>query len=243
MSTDLDNASADALAQVEAAEAEAEEAEARAVAARARATAVRLRHQLEASTAAEAATDSHDPPAEPADDEPAVAQAGRSPLLRRPGGRSIAAIAACLVLAGVMAACGFMGWRSYAEHQTRERASQFAAAARQGVVDMTTLDFNAADDGIARVLANSTGEFRDDFVKHADDFKSVVRDSKATTVGTVNAVAVESMTKDSAVVLVAATSTVTNAAGGKEQPRNWRLSVTVTRDGDQLKMSKVEFVS
>ena len=56
------------------------------------------------------------------------------------------------------------------------------------------------------------------------------------------ATAVESMTDDSAVVLVAATSNVTNAAGAKQDPRPWRLSVSVARDGDQIKISKVEFI-
>jgi len=41
---------------------------------------------------------------------------------------------------------------------------------------------------------------------------------------------------------VSASSRVTNAAGAKQEPRSWRLSVDVNRDGDQLKMSKVEFV-
>jgi len=47
---------------------------------------------------------------------------------------------------------------------------------------------------------------------------------------------------DSAVVLVSATSRVTNAAGAKQEPRSWRLSVNLQREGDQIKMSKVEFV-
>jgi Mce-associated membrane protein len=58
----------------------------------------------------------------------------------------------------------------------------------------------------------------------------------------VNAAAVESMSDDSAVVLVSASSRVTNVAGAKQEPRSWRLSVDLKRDGDQLKMSKVEFV-
>ena len=53
---------------------------------------------------------------------------------------------------------------------------------------------------------------------------------------------VESMTDDSAVVLVSATSRVTNSAGAKQEPRSWRLSVNLERIGDQIKMSKVEFV-
>jgi Mce-associated membrane protein len=50
------------------------------------------------------------------------------------------------------------------------------------------------------------------------------------------------MTDDSAVVLVSATSRVTNAAGAKQEPRAWRLSVDLQRDGGQIKMAKVEFV-
>jgi Mce-associated membrane protein len=47
---------------------------------------------------------------------------------------------------------------------------------------------------------------------------------------------------DFALVLVAATSHITNAAGAKEEPRNWRLKVTVKDDGGQYKMSNVEFI-
>ena len=67
-------------------------------------------------------------------------------------------------------------------------------------------------------------------------------DSKAVTETNVTATAVESMTDDTATVLVAATSRVTNAAGAKQEPRAWRLSVNLARDGGQLKLAKVEFV-
>ncbi len=56
------------------------------------------------------------------------------------------------------------------------------------------------------------------------------------------AAAVQSIDGYSALVLVAATSRITNAAGAKDEPRNWRLRVTVTDDGGQYKMSKLEFV-
>ena len=42
-------------------------------------------------------------------------------------------------------------------------------------------------------------------------------------------------------VLVAAASTITNAQGAKDDPRSWRLIVSMARDGDQIKMAKVEF--
>ncbi len=52
----------------------------------------------------------------------------------------------------------------------------------------------------------------------------------------------QSMDADSAVVLVGTATTVSNSAGANQQPRNWRLSLTMVKDEDQIKMSKVEFV-
>jgi Mce-associated membrane protein len=129
-------------------------------------------------------------------------------------------------------------------HQAAEqqRRAEFAAAARQSVVTLMSLDFNKAKDDVQRIIDNSTGQFRDDFKNQMDDFVKVAQDSKVVTEVTVNATAVESMTNDSADVLVSATSRVTNAAGAKQEPRSWRLSVHIERDGGQLKMSKVEFV-
>ena len=129
-------------------------------------------------------------------------------------------------------------------HQAAEqqRRAEFAAAGRQSVVTLMSLDFNKAKDDVQRIIDNSTGQFGDDFKNQADDFIKVAQDSKVVTEVTVNATAVESMTDDSAVVLVSATSRVTNSAGAKQEPRSWRLSVSLQRDGDQIKMSKVEFV-
>jgi Mce-associated membrane protein len=124
----------------------------------------------------------------------------------------------------------------------QQRSAEYAAAARQSVVTLMSLDFNKAKEDVQRIVDNSTGQFRDDFKNQADDFIKVAQDSKVITEVTVNATAVESMTNDSAVVLVSASSRVTNAAGAKQEPRSWRLSVNLQRDGGQIKMSKVEFV-
>jgi Mce-associated membrane protein len=129
-------------------------------------------------------------------------------------------------------------------HQAAEqqRSAEYAAAGRQSVVTLMSLDFNKAKEDVQRIIDNSTGQFRDDFKNQADDFIKVAQDSKVITEVTVNSVGVESMTNDKAVVLVSATSRVTNAAGAKQEPRSWRLSVDLQRDGGQIKMSKVEFV-
>jgi Mce-associated membrane protein len=131
--------------------------------------------------------------------------------------------------------------RDATKHQQRETA--FVGGAKQGVLNMISLDFNKAKEDVQRVIDSSTGQFKDDFQKRANDFITVVTQSKAVTEGTVNAAAIESMNGNSAVVLVSATSQVTNSPPGKDEPpKVWRLRVTVTDVGGQYKMSKVEYV-
>jgi len=164
--------------------------------------------------------------------------------LRRPKWSTVGASLAIIIILAALAGSGYMIKEHRDAVRQHQRAAEFAAAARQGVVTLTSLDFNNAKEGVQRILENSTGSFKDDFVKMADDFTKVVEQSKVISQGTVQATAVDldSMTNDSAVVLVASTSEVTNAAGAKQDPRNYRLIVTVARDGGQLKISKVEFV-
>ena len=164
---------------------------------------------------------------------------------RRPRLVTLAASLAVIVIVASLAASAAYRLQHRDASQQRQRAAEFAAAAREGVVTLTSLDFNDAKAGVQRIIGNSTGSFRDDFAKMAGDFTKVVEESKVVERGTVQAVAVDldSMTNDSAVVLIASTSEITNAAGAKQDPRNFKLIVTLTRDGDQLKMSKVEFVS
>ncbi|NKY44974.1 hypothetical protein [Nocardia cerradoensis] len=159
-------------------------------------------------------------------------------IRRRTAGVAVAAIVVCAGLGS----SGYMMWRHHDVTANQHREAEFVAAARQGVTTLTSLDFNHAADDVKRVLDDSTGSFRNDFQSRADDFAKVIQQSKVATQGRVNAAAVQSMTDDSAVVLVAATSEVTNSAGAKQEPRAWRLSVTVERVDGRLKMSKVEFV-
>jgi Mce-associated membrane protein len=150
--------------------------------------------------------------------------------------------AAIISIVALLGASGDIAVRHHNAVQYQQRAAAFTAAARQGVINMTTLNYEHAEDDIQRLLDNSTGEFREDFEKQADGFTKVAKQSQAVSEGTVNSAAVETMGKDSAVVLVAATSHVSNAAGAKEDPRGWRLRVTVTKDGDQIKMSNLVYV-
>jgi Mce-associated membrane protein len=151
-------------------------------------------------------------------------------------------VAAIILICAFVGASGYMLWYAHHAAERQQRAANFVAGAKQGVVNMTSLDFNRAKEDVQRLLDSSTGEFRDDFQQRAKDFVSVVEQSKVVTQGTINATAVESMGEHSASILVAATSRITNAAGAKDEARVWRLRVTVTDEGGQYKMSKLEFV-
>jgi Mce-associated membrane protein len=146
------------------------------------------------------------------------------------------------VIAALLAGCGYMYWYHRQAQEEQQRRAEYAAAARQGVVTLMSLDYNKAKEDVQRIIDNSTGQFKTDFQKTADDFIKVATESKAVTETNVTATAVESMTDDTATVLVAASSRVTNAAGAKQEPRAWRLSVNLAREGGQIKLAKVEFV-
>lgn len=156
--------------------------------------------------------------------------------------RPIVATATIVLTVALLAASGYMVAQDRRISQQRQRSVEFAAAARQGVVTLMSLDFTHAKDDVQRIIDNSTGDFKKNFQATADDFVKGAQDAKAVSNATVNATAVESMSDNAAVVLVAAKTTVTNTSGANNEPRSWRLGVTVIRDGGQLKIAKVDFV-
>lgn len=209
--------------------AEAEAAEAESVAEAARERASRLRQQVDAATA-----------------EPATGRPGRFGRFRarlsRPRWTTVAAAIALLCTAALLTVGGYLTWDHQQTVHTERNRAEFAAAARQVAVGLMSIDHTNADADVRRIIDNSTGEFRDEFAHASEDFVKLAKDAKVTTEATATAAAVESMTDDTAVVLVTVSSTVTNAEGAEDAPRNWRLSVDLKRDGGQIKMSKVEFV-
>jgi len=155
-----------------------------------------------------------------------------------------ALLTTALLTTALLTATGFMLWQHQQAARQQHRAAEYAAAARQGVVNLMSIDYATAQDSVQRVLDSSTGRFRSDFAETADDFVEALKDEKIVTKATVNEAAVESMTDDSAVVMVSATSRREGPQAPKDQqqPRLWRVVLTLQRDGDQIKMSGVEFV-
>jgi Mce-associated membrane protein len=176
------------------------------------------------------------------EDAESESKSARSRRLRLPSLSVTWKAVVIVLICAFVGASGYMVWQRNETTERNQRTANFIAGARQGVVNMFSLDFNRSKEDVQRVIDSSTGQFRDDLQQRAKDFTTVVEQSKVVTQGTVNAAAVQSIDGNSALVLVAASSQITNAAGAKDERRNWRLKVTVTDDGGQYKMSKLEFV-
>jgi Mce-associated membrane protein len=137
---------------------------------------------------------------------------------------------------------GWLGFRTYQAHQAMEQRELFLQAGRQGAVNLTTIDFAEADTDIQRILDSATGTFYDDFSKRSQPFVDVVKQAHSKSVGTVTAAGLESASADQAQVLVAVSVKTSNAGAPDNQPRAWRMRISVQKIGDQAKVSNVEFV-
>lgn len=228
-----------ALAQ---AEAEASEADALAEAARARAL------QVDSDPADLDGTDRPDAPesdpsesvaleSETPEPEPTVSKA-RPVMTRQVAGLALAA----LLTAAASTLTGLMIWQHSRVLAQRAQDQQFLDAARDGILALLSIDHTHAQADVQRILELSTGQFHADFSNSADDFAKTAEGARTVSKGTVKVAALESVDGDRGVVLVAAVSEVSNANGARQDPRPFRINVTVTREGGTCKMSDVEFV-
>jgi Mce-associated membrane protein len=217
----------DADASIEDVEAAAAEAQARAFAARARADTLRRRvAELDDRTVVEKIRDWP-----------------RPRWLRLPSAKLLALTEAVALTCSALAVTIVMVLHHRQVVQEQQRAAQFSAAARQSVVTMMTIDPATVQQNMKDVIANSTGKFKSALeAGEADELVKGAQQSKVSTKATVESVAVESMTEDSAVVLVAAASEGTTPDNTKLPVASWRISLTMQRENGQIKTSEFEFV-
>jgi Mce-associated membrane protein len=156
-----------------------------------------------------------------------------------PGRATVFGLAVIIVLGTLL---GWLGFRAHQSHQAQTERSQLVQAARQGALNLTTIDWQRADADVQRILDGATGKFYDDFAKRSQPFIELLKQTKSTTVGTVTEAGLESQTAGTAQVLVAVSVLTSNAPAPQSDPHAWRMSISVQRVGDQAKVSNVEFV-
>ena len=184
--------------------------------------------------------DAEDGAPEPdADDADGASPPKSKKRMSDPGRAMLLGLAVVVVLAGLV---GWFGYRAHQSQQAQAQRSQFIQAARQGALNLTTIDWQRADADVHRILDSATGEFYDDFAKRSLPFIDLVKQAKSISVGTVNEAGLESQTADSAQVLVAVSVTTSYNGAPQPDPRGWRMRISVQKVGDQAKVSNVEFV-
>lgn len=148
-------------------------------------------------------------------------------------------LAAVVALAGLT---GWLGYRAYQARQAEQLEQQLVQVGRQGAINLTTIDFQHADADVQRILDSATDAFYDDFAKRSQPFIEVVKQAQSKSVGTVTEAGLESVNGDEGQVLVAVTVQTSNRGAPEQQPRLWRMRLTVKKVGEDAKVSKVEFV-
>ena len=239
--TDSDGDPSVTEAQDSLAEAEEELVRAEERAEAARALAAELRREAEASSSERSDATGN---ADVAEAKPAPLRSKRSwrRRLRRPTRKAVGAGLAIVLISVSLAASGYIVWQHRRLVQQRQHAAEFAAAAREGVATLMSIDPDHATESVQRTIDATTGALKSQLEATSSYMAKNAKDEHVTTKATVEDAAVESMTGNSAVVLVVAKSDTTNPDKSKRPSVFWRLSVNLERDGDQLKISKLDFV-
>ena len=211
-------------------EAEGTEAEADSAAAEPESTATEVEASDAESTETEAETDE-----ETADEKPA------KPPMSHVRLATIAGLVLVLALGGLT---GWLGFRAYESRKAEEQRNLYLQVGRQGALNLTTIDHQHADADVQRILDSATGTFYDDFQRRAQPFVDVVKQAQSKSVGTISEAGLESESEsgDEAQVLVAVTVKTSNAGAPEQEPRAWRMRISVQKVGDEAKVANVEFV-
>jgi Mce-associated membrane protein len=141
-----------------------------------------------------------------------------------------------------LAASGYMLWQHHTAVHKRQLAAEFSAAARQGITALMSIDPDHAKEDVQRAIDASTGDQKNQLSVLSTLIVKRAEDTKVGLKVTIEAVAVQSLSDNSGVVLVAAKTTPTGPDNDKPPPALFRVSVNMDRDGGQLKMSKIDFL-
>jgi Mce-associated membrane protein len=177
------------------------------------------------------------PDAEAPDEEAAPAKPRMSHL-------RLAMLVGLVLVVALAGLTGWLGFRTYQSRQADEQRKLFLEVGRQGALNLTTIDWQEADKDVQRILDSATGTFYDDFQKRSQPFVEVVKQAQSKSVGSIAEAGLEqnSVTDNGAQVLVAVTVKTSNAGAPDQQPRAWRMRISVQKVGDEAKVSNVEFV-
>ena len=154
----------------------------------------------------------------------------------------LGAVVGVVAVAALGSLAGWTGYQDHRAQQARHDSELLVQVARQGALNLTTVDWKHADADVQRILDSATGAFYDDFSGRSKPFIEVIKKAQSTSVGTITEAGLESHSGAEADVLVAL-SVKSSVNGAQEQePRNWRMRISVRKQGNEAKVFNVAFV-
>ena len=154
----------------------------------------------------------------------------------------LATILGVVLVLGLGGLAGWLGYQAYQAKQAEDLRNLFVQVGRQGALNLTTIDWENAEADVQRILDSATGTFYDDFQQRSQPFVEIVKQAQSKSEGTVTEAGLESESGNEGQVLVAVTVNTSNAGAPEQQPRAWRMRITVQKIDDEAKVSNVEFV-
>ncbi|GAC1381404.1 MAG: hypothetical protein NVSMB48_09380 [Marmoricola sp.] len=158
------------------------------------------------------------------------------------GRRLVNAVMALAAVAGLVGV-GLMLRVTLADRRDDEATRDAVTAAERLVEAVTSVDADNLSADIDAVLDLATGDFKDQFASQRASYLDAVTKAKVSSVGRVVESGVVSSSAKEVVVLVAASSTISNPKATDGDKRAYRMKVTVVHRSDKWLVSELELVA
>jgi Mce-associated membrane protein len=116
-------------------------------------------------------------------------------------------------------------------------------AGRQVALNLTTFDYSNAEADTQRLTDSTTPTFAAGFAGDRNAFVKSLRDGQVKMTGNVTEAGVLSYTGDTAHVIVAVKSQIVSTQSPQPQARDYRIDLSMTRQGGQWLATGAEFIS
>lgn len=148
------------------------------------------------------------------------------------------------MLVGLLVGIGLVvASRGSTDQELTAAQQEVARAARTEALAFLTVDHTDMEPLIEAVLAGATGDFKKEYDSQREKLTKEAIRTEATSTAEVVALGVGDLDDDSAVVLLAANSTVANKKTRSEgQVRYYRLRLDLVREGGRWLTTDVRFV-
>lgn len=172
--------------------------------------------------------------------------AGETSLVERGLSRRTRSLAVTVLVALVVivltTGAGAVSWYIQTQHDHEQRDEAITVAAREQILALLTLSPENVQATFDKVLAKSTGGWRQEFAQQADQFTQVVRNGQVRSEATIADSGIQTANDDDATVLVAANAMIRNNESPQGYPGVYRVLMKLHRQDGRWLVSDLQFV-